>query len=54
MTVIYTHPSIRNNGLTLVEGYRTRLFSCMNIKPTAKYVDNDGNSTARLQVCLCK
>ena len=39
MTVIYKHPSVRNNGVTLVEGYRTRLFSCKNIRPTAKYVD---------------
>lgn len=39
MTVIYTHPPVRNNGLTLLEGYGTRLFSCKNIRPTAKYVD---------------
>ena len=42
-TYYIRHPSVKNNGLTHLEGYKIRPSSCKNSKPTIRYVDNDGN-----------
>lgn len=54
MTVIHTVPFCKEQRTDPIGKLQDWSSSCKNIRPAARYVDNDGNSRARAEEYLCK